>query len=122
MNLKTDLISRLKAAKHSSGSGVDSKTVSMEWFLMLLLGFLLIVATGVYSFYRFSYWVSIDERVASTEVTAAQYDEEAIHDILVEFSEKDLVTKELLNGVDLESIQLNTEEVATTTLEVGDGE
>lgn len=122
MSFKTDLLSRLKAARYSSASDASSKKASIKWLFILLLGLLLIGVAAVYSFYRFSYWVSIEDRVAATEVTAAHYDEEAIREILEKFDEKDLARKELLGGVSLDSIQVDTGEVATTTLEIREEE
>ncbi len=102
MRLPPNFLARLKdiARRQSRGFGNDTSRIVGQWFLILLFSVFIVVLVAGYAVYRFSYWSSIEERVARDEVGTAEYDEKAIEKILKEFKDKEAAVEAIM-GVPL---------------------
>lgn len=98
MRLHSDFLSRLKdiARRKSRGFGNDTSRIVAQWSMILLFSIFAVTLAAGYAVYRFSYWSSIEERVAKEEVGTTEYDEKAIERILNEFEDKEDVAKDLM--------------------------
>lgn len=113
MRLPSNFLARIKdlARRQSRGFGHDTSSIVGQWFFILVFTFVSVVLAVGYAVYGFSYWSSIEERVAKEEVGTANYDEGAIESILKEFTDKEKLSREILD----EQFSKPQELVATTT-------